>query len=313
MDATAAGHAASGDDDRGPRRPTPAEPPPAEPAAEELTSEKLTSEELTSEDLTLPVGAEEAAHYERRRTSFDSIATAYAAARPDWPGPTAGWLAGAACDADPAVGPPTTGSRRVLDLGAGTGKLTRALVAAGHRVVAVDVSEGMLTELRRSLPAVQVLVGDAEDIPLPAASLDAVVVGQAWHWFQHEAAAAECARVLRPGGVLGIGWHIRDERVAWVAELSALVSQPGDFARDEWGPPFTLPPPFGPVQRRMFAYRQRLTPAQLRTLAASWSYVQVHPERERVLDAVEGLGRRVAGPDGTVVIPHRTRCFRAVR
>src|SRR5512142_2443279 len=89
--------------------------------------------------------------FERRRTSFGAIAGAYASARPDWPGPTAAWLIGADRDSDQVVA-----RRRVLDLGAGTGKLTEPLVAAGHEVIAVDVSEGMLAELRERLPAVEI-------------------------------------------------------------------------------------------------------------------------------------------------------------
>lgn len=241
--------------------------------------------------------------FERRRTSFEAVAQAYAAFRPDYPGDAVAWLV----DVEPAAG------RRVLDLGAGTGKLTARLRDLGHEVVAVDPSAGMLAELRAAVPGVETREGSAEALPLPDASFDAVTVAQAWHWFDAGRAAAECARVLRPGGTLGIAWHVRDERVPWVEELSLLVGRPGDFASSDWGAPLELPAPFGPVQRRLFGYEQRLTPQGLRALAGSWSYVALRDDRDAVLDAVEELGRRVAGPDGTLVLPHRTRCFRAVR
>ncbi len=262
---------------------------------------------MSGEETHEPVeDADKGPQFERRRTSFGAIAGAYASARPEWPVPTATWLIGGEPGGD-AASPP----RRVLDLGAGTGKLTKPLVAAGHEVIAVDVSEGMLAQLRARLRNVEVHIGGAEQIPLPDGCVDAVVVGQAWHWFRPEQAAAECARVLRPGGVIGIGWQVRDDQVPWVAELSALIGQPGASSDSEPDPGLRLPPPFGPEQRRLFSYQQRLTVPELRLLAASWSYVQVHPERERVLDAVEELGGRAAGPDGMVLLPHVTRCYRA--
>lgn len=262
------------------------------------------------EDLGLPEGTgNDTALFEQRRTSFDAVAAAYATARPQWPEATAAWLIGL----DLAGGAPAPTRRRVLDLGAGTGKLAEPLVAAGHEVIAVDVSVGMLGELRAKLPGVEVHVGGAERIPLPDGCVDAVVVGQAWHWFRPARAAVECARVLRPGGVLGIGWHVRDERVPLVAELSDLVGQPGRSDDDDPDPGLRLPALFGPEQRRRFGYRQRLTAPELRLLAASWSYVQVHPDRERILDAVEDLGHRAADPDGMLLLPHVTRCYRAVR
>jgi SAM-dependent methyltransferase len=113
--------------------------------------------------------------------------------------------------------------RRPLHLGAGTGKLTTALLDAGHRVVAVDPSGEMLALLRVVTPAADVRIGSAERIPLEDASVDVVTVAQAWHWFDPDRAAAQCRRALRPGGLLALAWHTRDERVAWVAELSRLA------------------------------------------------------------------------------------------
>jgi ubiquinone/menaquinone biosynthesis C-methylase UbiE len=116
----------------------------------------------------------------------------------------------------------------VLDLGAGTGKLTVTLVAAGHDVLAVDLDQAMLDQLHRDVPGARVALGSAEAIPESDGARDAVTVAQAWHWFDPASAAAECARVLRPGGVLGVAWHLRDERVPWVAELSQAVGRSAD-------------------------------------------------------------------------------------
>jgi SAM-dependent methyltransferase len=149
--------------------------------------------------------------WQERRASFGSVAADYAALRPGYPADAVEFLLGPA-------------PRRVLDLGAGTGLLTEVLLAAGHEVVAVDPSPAMLEQLRARLPEVATAVGGAEAIPLPDASVDAVVAGQAAHWFEPGPAAAELRRVLRPGGVVGLVWNTRDERVPWVGALGELLA-----------------------------------------------------------------------------------------
>jgi SAM-dependent methyltransferase len=156
-------------------------------------------------------GFRDPASWDERRTSFGSVAADYAALRPGYPADVVPFLLG---------GRPL----RVLDLGAGTGLLTDALLAAGHEVVAVDPSPQMLAELHAHHPGVPVLVGGAEGIPLPDRDVDAVVAGQAAHWFDPGPAAAEVRRVLRPGGVVGLVWNVRDERVPWVAALGAALA-----------------------------------------------------------------------------------------
>ena len=152
--------------------------------------------------------------WQARRASFGSVAADYAALRPGYPPEAVAFLLGA------LGGRP----RRVLDLGAGTGLLTDVVVAAGHEVVAVDPSVPMLEQLRGRLPQVETAEGRAEAIPLPDASVDAVVAGQAAHWFDPGATAAELRRVLRPGGVVGLIWNTRDQRVPWVAALDGLLA-----------------------------------------------------------------------------------------
>jgi SAM-dependent methyltransferase len=159
--------------------------------------------------------------WDARRTSFGSVAADYAALRPGYPADTVAFLLG---------GRPL----RVLDLGAGTGLLTDALLAAGHEVVAVDPSPEMLDQLHARHPGVPVHVGGAEAVPLPDGGLDAVVAGQAAHWFDPVPASAELRRVLRPGGTVGFVWNVRDERVPWVAALgAALAAEARDHESDQ--------------------------------------------------------------------------------
>jgi ubiquinone/menaquinone biosynthesis C-methylase UbiE len=138
--------------------------------------------------------------YERllHGSSFGAAAAAYAEHRPDYAQGAVHWAI------EPAPGP------RVLDLGAGTGKLTATLVALRAEVIAVEPDPAMLTELSRALPAVRALPGSAEALPLPDASVDAVLAGHALHWFDMDVAGPEIARVLVPGG--HPGWPVERHR-----------------------------------------------------------------------------------------------------
>ncbi|MEU5693458.1 class I SAM-dependent methyltransferase [Actinosynnema sp. NPDC020468] len=157
---------------------------------------------MTSDDLSA-----------RRANSFGAHAKAYAEHRPDYPGSAVRW----------ALEPLGEGRHRVLDLGAGTGKLTGVLVAQGHQVTAVEPDEAMLSELVRRHGGVRALPGSAERIPVPDGTVDAVLVGQAFHWFDPARAFPEIARVLRPGGVLAALWNMSDETVPWVAEFDKVA------------------------------------------------------------------------------------------
>ena len=237
---------------------------------------------------------------EARAESFGVVADAYERARPGYPDEAVRWLVGDA----PA---------RVLDLAAGTGKLTRQLAAAGHDVVAVEPSPEMLAHLRVAVPAATALVGRAESIPLPDASVDAVTVGQAFHWFDPPAALPEIARVLRPGGALGLVWNTRDEREPWVRRLSELIGSES-VEGDEPEELLAASGLFGPLEARVFAHAQRLDRPLLLELVSSRSHCAVRPPEERA-DVLAAVGRLVdeVASEGEVVLPYATNAYRARR
>lgn len=209
-----------------------------------------------------------------RSLSFGEEAAAYERGRPSYPPEAIDWLL-------------PTGARTVLDLGAGTGKLTVRLVERGLDVIAVDPIAEMLEVLSSSLPETPALLGTAEEIPLPDDSVDCVLVAQAWHWFDPQRAAKEIARVLRPGGRLGLVWNTRDERMGWVKDLGAIIGHEHDPLNDE----VTLAEPFGAIERKHVEWTSYLTPQALIDLVASRSYCITSPTevRERTLDRVREL------------------------
>ncbi len=149
---------------------------------------------------------------ETRRLSFGSVAADYDRYRPSPPPEALDWLI-----------PP--GAQAILDLAAGTGAVTRKLIGRAARIIAVEPDERMRAVLTAGCPEAEVLAGRGEDIPLPDASVDAVVISAAWHWLDPGQAVPEITRVLRTGGVLGVMGISRDMRVPWVAELSRLARQ----------------------------------------------------------------------------------------
>ncbi|MET8628962.1 methyltransferase domain-containing protein [Kitasatospora sp. NPDC004669] len=202
-------------------------------------------------------------------------------------------------------------ARKVLDLGAGTGKLTRLLVESGLDVVAVEPDEDMRAQLAAAVPKAAVRAGSAERIPLPDASVDTVVVAQAWHWFDQAAAVPEIARVLAPGGTLALVWNFRDESQPWAAELGALMHR---CSRPQIDSAPLLPAPFGPPERLEIRWEHPTTPAGIVDMVASRSYVIALPEaaRARLLADVEQLLAThpdLAGRD-EIAMPYLTRCTR---
>ncbi|MFL6156028.1 MAG: class I SAM-dependent methyltransferase [Marmoricola sp.] len=230
--------------------------------------------------------------------SFAAVSDAYDRSRPSYPAEAVDWLVGG-------------GSSRVLELGAGTGLLTERLVAAGHDVLATDPLPAMLAHLRRRLPGVPAAVGTAEAIPAPSRSMDVVVCAQAFHWFDHEPALSEIARVLRPGGVLALVWNFRDESIPWVRKLGSIIN--GEQDSPELVDPLRTSETFGFVESREFSFYQSLRRPELLDLVRSRSHVATMPEprREEVLARVGALyddyGR---GPDG-MQLRYLTRCYRS--
>jgi SAM-dependent methyltransferase len=201
----------------------------------------------------------------------------------------------------------------VLDLAAGTGKLTGGLISLGFSVIAVEPDPGMLTELNRRFPEVNALVGTAERIPLPAASVDAVVVGQAFHWFDLQPALTEIARVLRPDGVVAAMWNHDDERVGWVAGLAELTKT---SVSQGWAFTDELPdhPAFEAFERAQFAHSQPRTRESLLATVGTHSHtlVATQEERVRLLDRVRGyLESRPETASGEFELPITTTVVRA--
>jgi SAM-dependent methyltransferase len=232
--------------------------------------------------------------------SFGAAAAQYERGRPSYPAGALDWLLPA-------------GARRVLDLGAGTGKLTRLLVARGLDVVAVEPSGGMRDELARVVPGTSALAGTAEQIPLDDGAVDAVLVAQAWHWIDPEQAVPEVARVLAPGGMLGLLWNIRDERQPWVAELGRIIHERPEQRTYSESP--QVGPPFSPIERFDVEWTYGLTEPVLVDMVASRSYViTASPEeRDAILSRVRDLlaSHPALAGRSEIAMPYVTRCTRA--
>lgn len=245
-------------------------------------------------------------------SSFGAAAVAYAEHRPDYAHAAVRWAL------QPAPGP------RVLDLGAGTGKLTATLVALGSEVIAVEPDPAMLTELRRSMPAVRALSGSAEAIPLPDASVDAVLAGNALHWFDMAVAGPEMARVLAPGGTLAGLWNVMDDRVDWVAGLERVSGSAAIGPRDtlsSWRaatagshlPGAGLAARFGAPEQAEFPHGQRRTADSLVATIATRAGMLVMPDREReaTLGRIRAfLASRPETADGEFTLPMLTGVLR---
>ncbi|MEJ3657353.1 class I SAM-dependent methyltransferase [Actinomycetes bacterium KLBMP 9759] len=244
-----------------------------------------------------------------RARSFGTVAADYARLRPDYPAVAVEWALA------PAPG------LEVLDLGAGTGKLTAALVTLpGATVTAVDPDPEMLGQLRTLLPDVRAVEGSAESIPLPDASVDAVVAGQAWHWFEPELAFPEIARVLRPGGVLAGLWNADDPDVEWLTGMhDAGVQGRPVPSSTQAGDNSEMPehPLFTPAERARFPHVHRLAGVEalidvLRT--HSWALMSEPADREAAFTRIRTYlaTRPEVSPDG-FDLPLVTTVLRTVR
>jgi SAM-dependent methyltransferase len=209
----------------------------------------------------------------------------------------------------------------VLDLGAGTGKFTRSLIATGATVIAVEPVDGMREKLVAALPTVQALPGTAEAIPLPDASVDAVVCAQAFHWFATKAALVEISRVLKAGGKLGLIWNMRDEANPWVAAISEIIRPyEGDAPRaykGTWREAFPVPT-LSPLEEQRFAYGHTGSPEDVivnRTLSTSFIARLPDAEREGVASRLHNLiatHPNLAGAS-EVTYPYVTVAYAATR
>ena len=201
------------------------------------------------------------------------------------------------------------GVPRVLDLGAGTGRLTRRLRSRGLDVVAVDPSAAMLAELRRTVPGVPTHQGDADRIPLPDRSVDVVLVAGAWHGTDPARTLPEIARVLSPGGRLGLIRTTRDERADWVARLGAILGDTGPHGG------LRLGPPFGPADRAAFGWTHRMGAGDLIALAGSRSRMILLPADERAAVLAQIRQLMATHPAllsrSTYALPYVTECARA--
>jgi SAM-dependent methyltransferase len=241
-----------------------------------------------------------------RARSFGTAAAAYAQHRPGYPDAAVGW----------ALAPLDGRDLRLLDLAAGTGKLTAALLPRGT-VTAVEPDTAMLAELRAHFPGVDAHEGSAEAIPLPDAAVDAVLVGQAWHWFDADRAFTEIGRVLRPGGVLAALWNGDDAGVEWVRGLHEAGGWTSTVVRDPDEEP-RLPdhPAFTPDGFAQFANPVPTTVdglvATLRT--HSWALTSDPAEREATFERLRAyLGTRPETSSGTFELPLVTDVVRALR
>ena len=223
------------------------------------------------------------------------------------------------------------GAQAVLDLAAGTGAVTRQLIGRVPRVIAVEPDERMRAVLSARCPGAEILAGRGEDIPLPGAAVDAVLISAAWHWLNPDQAVPEIARVLRVGGRLGVMWVGRDERVPWVAEFNRLAHQAREAAREQetrdgdarWPagsrgrrrPDVTFPPgvPLSPVEERAVEFSLPRTKDELRGLIGTYSGV-ITLEADQRAD----LNRQVSAfldrqPWDRVDLPMICWCLRSTR
>lgn len=239
---------------------------------------------------------------------YATAAATYVKGRPDYPPAVSAWL-------QDSLGLAPGAS--VLDLGAGTGKFTPRLLDTGATVIAVEPVPAMLATLSAALPQVQALSGTATAIPLPDASVDAVVCAQAFHWFATPAALDEILRVLKPGGRLGLVWNLRDASVPWVVRLDAIVNRAeGDTPRyytGAWRQAFPHAG-FAPLQETQFSQEHTGSAEDvLFNRVRSTSFIAALPpqERQRIDDEIRQLvaSEPALRDRDSISVPYRTAAF----
>jgi ubiquinone/menaquinone biosynthesis C-methylase UbiE len=246
--------------------------------------------------------------HEQASIGFQRAADAYERGRPDYPTAAVEHLLRML-----KIGP----GARVVELGAGTGKFTKALVASGAEVVAVEPVEAMRRKLGELLPGISLVDGTAEAIPLAEDSVDAVVAAQAFHWFRTDEAVGEIHRVLKAGGGLGLIWNARDESSEWGRELTRIIeAHEGSTPRYKsfaWREPFDTGHLFSPLQKAEFPHVQTMSREALQDRVGSISFIAALPdtEREAVLNQVRELVGRDAGnrAESKISLPYRTDVY----
>jgi ubiquinone/menaquinone biosynthesis C-methylase UbiE len=246
--------------------------------------------------------------HEQASIGFQRAADAYERGRPDYPVAAVEYLV-KTLDITRGV--------QVVELGAGTGKFTRTLVPAGAKIVAVEPVEAMRRKLSELLPGVTVVDGTAETIPLPDATADAVVVAQAFHWFDGEKALPEIHRVLKPGRGLGLIWNVRDEAVGWIRGLTDIIepyeSGVPRYKSLAWMTAFKSTRLFSPLAEAEFRHVQTLSLEAVEDRVTSISFIAALPdsEREAVRQKVRELVRQEAENRGVAEIdfPYQTHVF----
>lgn len=236
--------------------------------------------------------------------AFERVGAEYDRFRPGFP-----------LDAVEAAVP--SGATRVMDLGAGTGKLTELLVDRFADVVAIEPSVAMLDVLRKKLPHVDARIGAAEDIPDADGTVDAVTVAQAFHWFERKAACREIVRVLRPGGTLGLLWNRSDPHCAWDRACHA-VAHPAVGEEDRTTETAAeVLPGFRLVERSLFTWTEQIPRADYlgRWGTVSTLLVASASRRHDMVQALEGIldGDPATRGRSRFALPHRTEVFRYER
>jgi ubiquinone/menaquinone biosynthesis C-methylase UbiE len=234
--------------------------------------------------------------------SFEQVAGLYERVRPEYPDDAVAWIVD---ELDLRPG------RTVLDLAAGTGKLTRQLLASGVEVIAVEPGEAMLAELRRAVPNVTALRGAAERIPLGDDSVDAITVGQGFHWFRFDEALAEMHRVLRTGGGVALLWNNRDQGDELQRDVTKLMEPfvpAGRSMSFDSSKHLRESSLFGPVEERNFRFAQELDADGLVGRILSISFIATAPDERRT--ALERQLREVADAlRGTFAFPYVTSVY----